>query len=444
MRRALWLVAAAGAGLAVAATPGVQAPAEDMALPSAANWGASWEPTPVPAAPARTDVPWFQTLVDAAEPGSVLKPAPGDYSGPVVVNKPLTIDGGGRVRIDNGGKGTVFTLETSGATVRGLRFSGSGSSHTTDDTCLNVRGHDNVIESNAFDDCLFGIDLKQSNRNRVAHNRIRSKPVSLGLRGDAIRLWYSMHNRVEDNDIRDARDMVLWYSNDNVVARNAVTRSRYSLHFMYAQYNLVEGNRYHDNSVGIYVMYTEGVVIRRNHLSRSTGATGMCIGFQEASNVVVEDNDIVYCAIGISSNLSPYQPDSTNTLRGNRIAYNGTGLAFIGNKPGTIIEGNVFEGNLEQVAESGGGSVMNSRWQGNYWDDYQGFDRNRDGVGDTPYELHAFADRIWMETPPARFFKNAPLLEALDFLERLAPFSTPQLLVRDDAPRFVKPEGFVQ
>jgi nitrous oxidase accessory protein len=44
-----------------------------------------------------------------------------------------------------------------------------------------------------------------------------------------------------------------------------------------------------------------------------------------------------------------------------------------------------------------------------------------------------------MEIPHARFFKNAPLMEALDFLERLAPFSNPELILQYDAPMFHKP-----
>ena len=47
----------------------------------------------------------------------------------------------------------------------------------------------------------------------------------------------------------------------------------------------------------------------------------------------------------------------------------------------------------------------------------------------------AYADRIWLETPAARFFRNSPVLELLDFLERLAPFSAPALILRDSAPR---------
>ena len=34
-----------------------------------------------------------------------------------------------------------------------------------------------------------------------------------------------------------------------------------------------------------------------------------------------------------------------------------------------------------------------------------------------------------------KFFANSPSLELLDFLERLAPFSSPNLILRDSLPR---------
>jgi nitrous oxidase accessory protein len=40
-----------------------------------------------------------------------------------------------------------------------------------------------------------------------------------------------------------------------------------------------------------------------------------------------------------------------------------------------------------------------------------------------------------MDTPKAKFFRSSPVLELLDFLEHLAPFSAPNLLVRDNSPR---------
>ena len=384
-------------------------------------------------------LPSFQALVDAAPAGSTLKPAPGTYAGPVHLKKPLTIDGAGQVAVDAGGKGTVFYLETDGAALRGLHLMGSGSSHDTDDACLNVRGHKNTIEKLVIDDCLFGIDLKQSNDNIVRGNRIRSKPVELGVRGDGLRLWYSMNNRIEANEVTDSRDMVVWYSNGNVFANNVGRRSRYSIHFMFANHNEVVGNRFYDNSVGVYLMYTEGVNVRNNVISHATGAAGMAIGFKEASDAVIEGNEIIYCAVGIGSDLSPFQPGSKIEIRNNRFAYNGIGMQFTSELGGNVMTGNVFEGNLTHVAYGGRAAVERNQWRGNYWDDYAGFDRDGDGVGDTPYELYAFADRVWMEIPYARFFKNAPAMEVLDFLERLAPFSSPELLLRDEAPRFENP-----
>jgi nitrous oxidase accessory protein len=106
-----------------------------------------------------------------------------------------------------------------------------------------------------------------------------------------------------------------------------------------------------------------------------------------------------------------------------------------------VVTDNIFEGNLTHVVQAGRGKSGLNHWRGNYWDDYQGFDRNGDGVGDTPYDLYAYADQIWIEMPPARFFKNAPVMELLDFLERLAPFSSPELTLKDEQPRFHKPEA---
>jgi nitrous oxidase accessory protein len=127
-------------------------------------------------------------------------------------------------------------------------------------------------------------------------------------------------------------------------------------------------------------------------------------------------------------------------FRNNRIAYNGIGMLFTSELGGNVVTANDFEGNLTHVAQAGRNVGGLNVWRGNHWDDYEGFDRDGDGTGDTPYELYAFADRIWMEIPQARFFKTSPALELLDFLERLAPFSSPELILRDEAPRFKKSE----
>ena len=140
------------------------------------------------------------------------------------------------------------------------------------------------------------------------------------------------------------------------------------------------------------------------------------------------------------ADLSPFEPDTTIRFKNNRFAFNGIAVRFTSELGGNILKGNIFEGNLTDVVQMGRGVADKNQWEGNYFADYQGFDRNGDGVGDTPYELYSYADQIWIETPAAQFFKTSPVLELLDFLERLAPFSSPELQLRDRVPRFAKPD----
>jgi nitrous oxidase accessory protein len=213
---------------------------------------------------------------------------------------------------------------------------------------------------------------------------------------------------------------------------------------MYAQHNEVLDNHYEDNSVGIFLMYSDSVVIKGNYIAKAVGPTGIGIGFKETSDVTVEGNQLLHNAVGLYLDVSPYQPDTTNRISNNLIAYNGIGVRFLNDWQGNVFKGNLFKGNLTQVAVEGGKTAKRNLWSGNYWEDYEGFDRNHDGIGDTPYELYGYADRIWMDVPAAQFFKGTLMLEMLDFLERLAPFSDPSLLLRDDRPMMTADAGMAQ
>ena len=390
-------------------------------------------------AAAKPNYPSFQTFIDAAKKGDTITPPAGIYSGPVVIDKPLVIDGKNGVTIDAGGKGTVILLDTDGATLKNLHLTHSGESANDIDAGVQVRGNYNVIKDNIIDNCLFGVDLQQSSNNVVKRNTISSLDrFGLGQKGDSVRLWYSFKNKIIDNVTFNVRDMVVWYSADNEIVGNTGRNSRYSLHFMYSRYNLVKDNQYYNNTVGIFLMYSDGIKIINNVIAYASGPTGIGIGFKETSDLVINNNQIIYCASGLYIDVSPFQPDTTNQFSGNLIAYNGIGIRFLNDWHSNIFKHNEFAGNLTQIVVSGGKTANRNVWEGNYWSDYEGFDRNHNGEGDTPYELYAYADQLWRDAPNAQFFKGSPVLETLDFLERLAPFSKPDLLVRDKKPLMAK------
>ncbi len=376
----------------------------------------------------------LQAMINETPENGTLIPPPGTYAGPVVIEFSMTLDGQDQVTIDAGGKGTVVLLDTDGATLRNLHLTNSGKSHNDIDSGVQVRGNFNVIKDNQIDNCLFGVDLQQSDSNIVRRNTIRSKDFDLGQRGDAIRLWYSFDNKIQDNQITHTRDMVVWYSANNTISGNSSSDSRYSLHFMYSRYNLVEDNHFVNNTVGIFLMYSDGVIVRNNHIAHATGPTGVGMGFKETSDLLIENNEVLYCASGLYIDVSPFQPDTTNRYNNNLFAYNGIGIRFLNNWTGNSFKQNQFVDNLTQITVGGRGTANRNIWEGNYWSDYEGFDEDENGIGDKPYELYVYADRLWQDQPYAQFFKGSPMLEVLDFLERLAPFSEPKLLVRDSKP----------
>lgn len=376
----------------------------------------------------------LQSLLDTAVPGATLKLSPGIYSGPAVIDKPLTLDGGGKAVIDGGGKGTVLTLRTGGATVRGLVVRASGNTHDGLDSGVQIEGDDNRVEDNVVEDVLFGIHVRQGNRNRIAGNRVLGKDLSLGLRGDGLRLWNSRHNRIEDNEFRRIRDITLANSPDNRFAGNRLDNARYGMHVVFSPRTLAENNRIANTGTGIVIMYSPEVTVRGNAISHALDGGGGGVAFKDSGAGLVENNELLHCSVGLQAD-TPINSERVLTIRGNRFAHNIVGISFYGEKGGHKIVGNRFENNLTQVFTSAPGVGSDNVWHNNRWSDYQGFDRDGDGVGDTPHELWAWADRIWMEIPKAKFFANSPAFELIDFLERLAPFSSPTPILRDAAPR---------
>ncbi len=386
----------------------------------------------LPALPGQPLQPWL----DAAGPGSVLRLSPGTYDGPAVIDKPLTLEGNGQVIVDAHGKGTVLTIRADRVTIRGLHLRGSGESHDALDGGIMAEGKHLLLEDNRIDDVLFGISLHRSTDSVIRRNHIRSRPVDSADRGDGIRLWYSMYNRIEGNDIAQIRDITVTNAPHNRFVGNRIRDSRRAFNFLFAHRSVVDDNLLEKNSTGIIALNSEGLIIRRNRILHAMDPSGAGVALKETSAALVEDNEIVHCAHGIMAD-SPMNPVNRIVFSGNTVAHNITGIYFYGAKGGHIAINNVFRNNLWPVSIIGDGDPMDDIWWGNYWDDYQGFDRDGDGFGDRPHELYAYADRIWMDTPAARFFRNSPVLELLDFLERLAPFSSPSLILRDTAPRML-------
>lgn len=385
----------------------------------------------------------LQDAIDNAPEGSIIKLPAGVYKGNIKIDKPLTIIGKEKgVVIDGEGSGTVITIKGSFVTLKNLKIIGSGDRHENLDAGIKISDGKQCEISHCFiDDCLFGIDMQMINNSIISDNNITSKKVELGLRGDGLRLWYSNDNIVRRNSLIKSRDMVVWYSHGNEILNNYGRDNRYSLHFMYAGKNLIKDNYYELNSVGIFFMYSQDSTAIGNVIKSSLGATGMGIGLKDVSNFTIKDNTILYNAQGIYIDRSPFEPDTHNYITGNKVLYNSEALHFHSLSEDNIIKDNVIMGNIEDIVNDSRGSKTNqNEIAQNYWDKYEGFDRDNNNIGDTPHKVYQYADQLWVYNPDVKFFYASPVISLLNFLAKLAPFTQPLFLLEDKEPK-VKIKG---
>jgi len=380
----------------------------------------------------------LQQAIDDAPEGSIIKLPAGIYTGNIVIKKPLTLIGKeDGVIIDAQNKGTVITIESSFVTIKNIKVINSGEMYRKIDSGIVLKECNNCEVSNCVvENCLYGIDLQMVNNSIIFNNKISSKDFELGLRGDGIRLWYSHDNIVKKNFLYKSRDMVVWYSHGNQIIENRGEYCRYSLHFMYAGKNYVKNNHYKFNSVGIFFMYSNDTIATGNVIQSSLGATGIGIGLKDVSNFTVKNNTVIYCARGMYIDRSPFEPDTKNWVENNKLLYNSEAVHFHSISENNIFKNNTLIGNIEDIInDSKGSKTYNNEIEGNYWDNYEGFDKNGDNIGDTSHKVYQYADQLWIFNANVKFFYGSPVISLLNFLGRLAPFSKPLFLLEDKKPK---------
>lgn len=377
----------------------------------------------------------FQSEIDKLAPGAVLSLEDRTYEGPIYIRTAgITLLGSSKSRISAKGAGTTVVIQANNVTIKGITLADSGSSYEQVHAAVSVRGAEKTkLEKLKIENSLFGIDVSNSNGVEITHSDIASRGSDLGMRGDAIRIWGSKNIVIENNVWHDARDTVSWYSENVRIVNNLAHDSRYSVHSMRTKNIYIDGNKFINNSVGIFLMYGSGATVRNNSIQKALGATGIGIGVKETSNTYMEGNSIVYCATGLLIDNSPWEPGTKNWVFKNTLAFNGTGVVFSNDRQGNEFSENILRANLADV-NSENRSPSRGTWNRNVWENYDGFDRNKDGLGDSPYIIRAYGDLITSAHPMASYFYGSPVLTVISMFERIISFTKPIVLVKDAQP----------
>ena len=378
----------------------------------------------------------LQPVLDAAPDGAAVCLESGRYPGDIHVGRGLTLWGPEDAVIVSSQVGTTIHVDGDGVRLLGFTVDGSGGRFDTVDAALHIGASDVVVEGLTVRHATFGILVEQAKRVTVRGNDVVGDPaLPYGLRGDGIRLWEVDHSTVEHNRLTDSRDMVVWYSRDNLITDNLVVRGRYGTHFMYSHRNHVLRNRYVDDVVGVFVMYSRDVTLANNLLAGSGGAAGIGIGLKESGNVIATRNVLVRDTTGIYIDTSPLQNDDENRFEGNAIRMSGAAIVFHGRATRNHFIDNSFRDNLTQVESRGGTTALDAEWDGNDFDDYAGYDFDGDGYGDVPYELRSMTANLISHYPGLAYFRGGIALFAVDAVNHIVPLFKPTTLLVDHRPR---------
>ena len=380
----------------------------------------------------------IHSLIEQAEPGSVVHVPPGVYEGNLVIDKPIVLEGGDQAIIDGLGQGSVVEIRAEGCAFRGFLVRNSASGVDREPSGIRVLAGNSTIENNRLEDVLFGIDLQNAPNSKVLNNEILGKDLGLARRGDGLRLWWSLGCTIKGNTVKGLRDMVFWYSEDLDVSDNRVSDSRYGLHFMYSHHTSVHDNNLSENAVGIYLMYSNTIDISHNTIRNNRGVSGYGIGLKDCDSITISSNALLANRVGIYVDNSPSAYDSTGLISDNMVAFNEIGLLATPITHNNIITHNAFLENEEQAAAHGGGNLSLNSFAsdgiGNFWSDYAGYDKDGDGIGDIIHEPKSLFRSLIAREPNLRLFVHSPAQQAIELTARALPELNPKPIFVDPTP----------
>ena len=373
----------------------------------------------------------FQEAIDNARPGDTILVEKGIYRQPtIIVNKPLYIKGIDYPVLDGQKKYEIMDIKSDGVVVEGFAVQHSGYSSYNDIAAIRIINSRNVVvRNNKLDDTFFGIYSQHAVNCTISGNVLHSNAVNEITSANGIHCWKCDSMQILNNSISGHRDGIYF----EFVTRSQIRKNvsagnvRYGLHFMFSNDDVYETNIFKGNGAGVAVMFSHGVTMLQNTFAENWGAAAYGILLKEISDSHIQHNHFVRNTTGIFM-------EGTNRIKvdQNEFDNNGWALKIQASCNDNTITGNNFIGNSFDVATNG--TLVLNTFNNNYWDKYEGYDLNRDGVGDVPYRPVSVYAMIAERNPVTMMLFRSFITGLLDKAEKTIPGFIPENL-KDDRPK---------
>ncbi len=349
--------------------------------------------------------------------------------GNIILSKTVNLIGVNFPILDGEKKHEILSIKAANTLVSGFKIQHSGFA-TLDDPCA-IKVYDTrnvIISNNILDDNFFGIYLQFSKNCVIKNNHITAHGIEEQQIGNGIHCWKSDSLQIIANKVSGHRDGIYFeFVTNSVIWRNLSTSNiRYGLHFMFSNNDSYISNIFKNNGAGVSVMFTHKVKMFNNIFTENWGDAAYGLFLKEISDSYIFGNRF-------NENTEGIHMEGTSRIKieKNIFQANGWGMKIQASCMENEIVSNNFVGNTFDISTNG--SLVLNTFNGNYWDKYEGYDLDKNKIGDVPYHPLSLFSVIVEKNPPAMLLFRSFMVTLLDKSEKIMPTLTPDNFI-DNTP----------
>jgi nitrous oxidase accessory protein len=341
--------------------------------------------------------------------------------GNIIINKRIVFIGKNYPVLDGQKKYEVLSIKADGVIVRGFKVIKSGYATLEDPCGIKVYNKKNVIiQNNILDDNFFGIYIQNGTNCIVKNNKIFAYGKEEQRIGNGIHCWKSDKLQIIANTILGHRDGIYFefVTNSTIKGNLSSKNVRYGLHFMFSNDDAYISNVFKNNGAGVAVMFTKRVKMINNIFEENWGDAAYGLLLKEISDSYIIGNKF-------TRNTSGIHMEGTNRIlvEKNIFEANGWGMKIQASCMDNEIKNNNFVGNTFDISTNG--SLVLNNFNRNYWDKYEGYDLDKNGIGDVPFHPLSLFAVLTENNPSAMLLFRSFMITLLDKSEKILPSITP-------------------
>lgn len=345
--------------------------------------------------------------------------------GNIIIDKKIVFLGKDLPVLDGEKKHEVLSIHADSVVVDGFKVIRSAYATITDPCGIKVYNKSHVlIQNNVLDDNFFGIYLQNSQNCIIKNNTLKAYGKEEQKLGNGIHCWKSKDILIIANRIDGHRDGIYFeFVTNSVIWRNIANNNiRYGLHFMFSNDDAYITNVFKNNGAGVAVMFTKNVKMFNNYFEENWGDSAYGLLLKEIADSYIFNNRF-------ARNTSGIYMEGTSRIKVEKNSFesNGWGMKIQASCMENEIVNNNFLKNTFDISTNG--SLVLNTFNENYWDKYEGYDLDKDGMGDVPYHPLSLFAVLTENTPSSMLLYRSFMITLLDKSEKVLPSITPDNFV---------------